>query len=270
MKRRVLLLLRKEWADLRTRRSLVFLTFLLPMLFLVIMPFLIGVGLPALLGDSQYDDPDLAKVLQALLTQFPELAGLDRRELFQVLVLRQFVTLALLVPVICVTTIAAHSIVGEKLGRSLEPLLATPITTVELLTAKSLASAIPAVGITWCFFAIYAIGVYALTTGAVFHAVFGATALCLTLVVAPLMALLALSIAIIASSRANDARTAQQIGVVLILPVVGLLVSQMAGLFVLTPAIVLVAAAALAVIDLGALAISVALFDRETILTRWK
>jgi len=270
LKSRVRVILEKEWADLLTRRGLLLMTFLLPTLFLVVLPFALGIAMPALLGEKFYDDPDLARAFQAMLTQFPDLAGLSRQELFQVLMLRQFITLSLLVPVICVTAIAAHSIVGEKVGRSLEPLLATPITTTELLAAKSLASALPAIGITWCFFVVYALGVFTLTSNRVFRNVFSPTTLCMTFAVAPLIALLALSLAIIASSRSTDPRTAQQIGVILVLPVVGLMVSQITGLFFLTPAVVLGAALVLSVIDAAVLLIGVALFERETILTRWK
>ena len=270
MKSRVRVMLEKEWADLRTRRGLLVMTFLMPTLFLVVIPVVIGILMPSLLGAEYYDDPDLAKAFQSMLIRFPELANLTRQELFQVMLLRQIITLALLVPVICVTTIASHSIVGEKVGRSLEPLLATPITTPELVVAKSLASAIPAVGITWCFFGIYALGVFALTSNLVFKSVFSPTALCLTFAVAPLIALLALSLAIITSSRSTDPRSAQQIGVVLVLPVVGLMVSQMIGLFFLTPAAVLGGALVLVVIDAAVLTIGVGLFERETILTRWK
>jgi ABC-2 type transport system permease protein len=194
-------------------------TFLLPTLFLVVLPFAIGIGLPSVLGDKLSEDPDLAGTIQRMQTQFPSLAGLSQQELFQVLMLRQFITLSLLVPLICVTAIAAHSIVGEKVARTLEPLLATPITTVELLAAKSLASLVPAIGITWGLFFVYALGIRALTPDSVFRNVFTPTALCMTFAVAPLIALLGLSLAIIASSRSNDARTAQQIGVIVVLPV---------------------------------------------------
>jgi len=57
----------------------------------------------------------------------------------------------LIIPV----NIAAYSVVGEKTTRSLEPLLATPITTAELLIGKNMAAAIPAVLATWAGFLLY-------------------------------------------------------------------------------------------------------------------
>jgi len=68
----------------------------------------------------------------------------------------------------------------------------------------------------------------------------------------------------------NDARTAQQFGVLIIIPLAGLMVAQFSGSIWLS-------SAALAAIGIGLLIawlvltfVSVALFDRETILTRWR
>ena len=41
-------------------------------------------------------------------------------------------------------SVASDSIIGEKQARTLEPLLATPITTFELLAAKILGALLPA------------------------------------------------------------------------------------------------------------------------------
>ena len=42
-------------------------------------------------------------------------------------------------------SVAAHSVIGEKQARTLEPLLATPLKTSELLAAKVISAAIPGV-----------------------------------------------------------------------------------------------------------------------------
>ena len=56
-----------------------------------------------------------------------------------------FVVLATVLP----STIAAYSIVGEKVEKTLEPLLATPTTDGEILLGKSIASFIPPILSTW-------------------------------------------------------------------------------------------------------------------------
>jgi ABC-2 type transport system permease protein len=72
------------------------------------------------------------------------------------------------------------------------------------------------------------------------------------------------------SSRVNDARSAQQIAVIVVLPLVGMLIGQIAGAFIVPTWLLGLAAAALAGIWVLLILFSVALFDRERILTRWR
>jgi ABC-2 type transport system permease protein len=72
------------------------------------------------------------------------------------------------------------------------------------------------------------------------------------------------------SSRVNDPRSAQQIAVLLVTPLAIMLVGQISGAFVVTTSMLLAVAFGLAIIWLLLIFLSVAIFDRETILTRWK
>ena len=56
-------------------------------------------------------------------------------------------------------SVAAYAVVGEKQARTLEPLLATPITTFELLAAKVLGALVPGIVLVTICFALYAGGV---------------------------------------------------------------------------------------------------------------
>jgi ABC-2 type transport system permease protein len=89
-------------------------------------------------------------------------------------------------------------------------------------------------------------------------------------VICPLIAILGLSLGVIVSSQVNDPRTAQQIAGLLVLPVMGLFIAQIQGLYYLTLSKVLVSVVVLAVIDVIVFKAGAALFDRETILIRWK
>jgi ABC-2 type transport system permease protein len=90
------------------------------------------------------------------------------------------------------------------------------------------------------------------------------------LVVGPLLALAAVSVAVMVSSRSSDPRVAEQLSMLVILPLLGLFFGQLAGLVLLNQQLILWMALGLGVIDIGLLAFSVQLFERETILTRWK
>ncbi len=72
------------------------------------------------------------------------------------------------------------------------------------------------------------------------------------------------------SARVNDPRTAQQFGALFILPLTGLFMAQMSGAFILSLGLGLTILAGLAVVWLLLLLFGVAIFERETILTRWK
>ena len=79
---------------------------------------------------------------------------------------------------------------------------------------------------------------------------------------------IALMVGVVASSRASDARTAQQFGVVVVLPIVGLFVAQLGGQPLHTGWILAAAAFLWALTGLLGW-IGVRLFDREHILTKW-
>jgi ABC-2 type transport system permease protein len=176
-----------------------------------------------------------------------------------------------MMPLIIPISIAAYSIVGEKTTHSLEPLLATPISTAELLLAKCLAAAIPAVLATWAGFIIFILGAPLVGTGlAVVRQVAGPVWLVAVFIIGPLLSVLAVNCAVMVSSRASDPRVAEQISAVVIVPLLGLLFGQLAGVIVLNLSFMLVAVVVLVLVDIGITILGARLFQRERILTQWK
>jgi ABC-2 type transport system permease protein len=167
-------------------------------------------------------------------------------------------------------SVAAYAVVGEKQARTLEPLLATPLTTIELLGAKVLGSLVPALALAFACFALYLGGVVLFARPGVFRALLTPASLAIIFGVGPLAALAALQLAVCVSSRVNDARSAQQIGALIVLPIAAALVLQLTGSIRLTGTMIAVIVLALAALNAALLRIGIALFDRESILTRWK
>ena len=83
-------------------------------------------------------------------------------------------------------------------------------------------------------------------------------------------ALVSLQFAVVVSSRVNDARTAQQFGVLIILPLTVLLIAQFTGWLWLTNGMIVLIGFGLLAVWILLTLLSVAMFDRETILTRWR
>jgi ABC-2 type transport system permease protein len=105
---------------------------------------------------------------------------------------------------------------------------------------------------------------------AVYRSLFSPTWLVAVVVVGPLLAALAVNFAIIVSSRVSDPRTAEQVSMVIIVPVLALLFGQIAGVLVLNVQLMVGVAVALALLDLGLIYLGARWFQRETILTQWK
>jgi ABC-2 type transport system permease protein len=263
---RVRAVLDRELLEIRKNRILLF-TIFLPPLFLTLLPLGVLTALGGSLAKTGSPPQDIGRLVQAM----PELAGLSADEILQVVILRQFLTIYLILPLIIPTTIATASIIGEKELRSLEPLLATPIRTGELLLAKCLAAVLPAMLATWFAYGLFFTGARILAQSSrVFDAIWNPMWLLAMLVLAPLLCLLSVSLAVIISSRVNDTRVAQQIAGLVVIPVVALAVGQTAGFVLLNTYVFAVVSIFVLLLDAGVLYAGSQLFQRETILTRWK
>src|SRR5947209_3332469 len=120
---RIRTLVTKEFLDLARNR-----TALLPVVIVTVMslvlPFGIAVGVPAMTGRGLGEDADLVKVSVVVGTD----DALSNDARVQLFLFQQFLMLFLLTPITGAMALAAHAIVGEKQTRTLEPLLAAPIT----------------------------------------------------------------------------------------------------------------------------------------------
>jgi ABC-2 type transport system permease protein len=262
---RVRALLGKEFLDLARNR-----TALVPVVIVTVLslalPFGIAIAVPALSGHPLGDDADLVRVSH--MAGVTENLSDDGR--IQLFLFQQFLMMFLITPVTGAMALASHAVVGEKQARTLEPLLATPVSTFELLTAKVLGALLPTLTISAIGLGLYLGGIAWFAAPGVGAAMASLRTLLLTILVAPAAALVSLQAAILISSRVNDPRTAQQFGALIIIPLAALMVAQFSGSLWLS-------SAALAAIGAGLLAVwcllslfTVALFDRETILTRWR
>jgi len=258
--KKALVVLQKEWLELRLQRGLLLATLVLPPIitaFAVAGFFAVGKLTATTIGSAAPLPPDFAS-----LSQF---------ELGQAIVGRQFSTLFLLLPIFIPSVLASYAIVGEKRERTLEPVLATPIRTWELLLGKMLAALIPALAITILSATLFVIGIVAFAVSDRVREIIVTPGWILAVLVdTPLLALIGVALIVVLSSRVNDPRTAQQISSVLVVPVVALLFAQLAGVIVLGPAVALGIGAVLAVIAGGAVWVAAQLFQREVILTRWR
>lgn len=255
----------KEFNEILGNKLLLY-TIIGPVLILPILPLAVGYTTTAF-GDV---DPITAKDVAMFIKQVPQWADLPAADVFQIVMMQQMMVLFLVIPLIIPMTVAAFSIIGEKKARTLEPLLATPTTTMTILLGKSLAAVTPGLVATWFAYGISLVGLKFIVTPVVFAAVSSVTWWVAMLLLAPLLSIFAVMIGIIISSRVNDTRVAQQLGGVVVIPVVALSIGQVTGFLLLNLNLMLVASVVALVLDAVALWVAVVLFERERILTRWK
>jgi ABC-2 type transport system permease protein len=167
-------------------------------------------------------------------------------------------------------TIASYSMVGEKVERSLEPLLATPASDGEILLGKGIAALLPPLLAIWAGMVLLMGLCDAFTRGTLGYLYFpnwmaAVTVLC----VAPLLAIMAVGFAVLCSARVTDVRTAQQLAALTALPGAGMYIALLSGAFSLNLTSLAVMCGVLVIADAGLAVAARATFHREEILTRW-
>ena len=261
---KIKIVIRKEWAEVFKNRLVIFSIIFLPLL-------LTAIPLGTLYGVQ--GDTSGSTGMEDLPDSFSQIcpSNLNSGECFQVYMVSNFMIMFMIIPLFIPVNIAAYSVVGEKNNRTLEPLLATPITTAELLTAKNLAAGIPAILATWGSFGLFAGGILLISNNqTVVNALLRPMWLLAVFLVGPLMAVMSVNFSLMVSSRVNDPRVAEQFSALVILPVVGAFMAQMLGVLLLDETLVLLFGAIILVLDVVLVFLAIRLFERENILTRWK
>lgn len=169
------------------------------------------------------------------------------------------------------TVIASYSFVGEKVEKSLEPLLATPTTDGELLFGKSLAAFLPCVLATYIGAVAYVVvaDVWSYMNLGVFLLP-NLNWIIIVGLVAPLACILSVEANVIVSSRVSDVRAAQQLGSLVVLPIILILLLGSTIGFMPADTLALILSGAMAIAVVALFFVSKATFQREEILTKWK
>jgi ABC-2 type transport system permease protein len=254
--RRIGNVLRKEWLLMSRSPSNLLFVLVIPLL-LVGQALLLSWILPRFLAVGVPGASTLAK-------------GLGDAERFRILLLDQFRFFVLLIPAMVANVFATLSIVEEKITRTLEPLLATPVRTWELLLGKILAGALPALVVAWASAGLFALLTIALGWGPLLRWVIGPSWYLSVFLLTPAISILSFVLGVIGSSRAADAKGAQNLAVLVVFPLFALIAVQVTGLVRFTPLLTLALSAGIAALDTLMLRLAVRLFARESILIRWR
>lgn len=225
MKQAVVSIIRKDFRGVVWNKRLFPVLLVVPLVFTVFLPtvFLLTFRfLPQESGDLE----ELLRLLPvSLREEDPSLAAAE--VVFNHLMPLFF----LMIPMMVASVMAASSFVGEKEKRTLETLLYCPLSLREIFRAKVLASFSLSMLVSLLSFALMMVvleGEAFLLFGSFLAP--GASWLAILLLVSPAVSLIAVTLIVRGSAKAQSVEESQQRAVFLVLPVVLLLVGQFSGL----------------------------------------
>jgi ABC-2 type transport system permease protein len=268
--RNVWLVFKKDWLEIKRNWQVLLPIIIVPIIFSVVFPAVIsGIAYSPTqdIGNEDFQSlvPNLPADVQSLLAQMT-----PNQSIVYVMVLYFFAPFFLIIPVMASSVLGSDSFAGERERKTIEALLATPISDTELLLGKILVSFIPAMLITIASFGIYAVIVDTLTFG-LFNGMLllpNVNWLIMMFGVTPVIAICSIGLTVVISAKVKGFKEAQQISVVLLLPVLGLVFAQISGLLVLGPLVLGALIGILALVDVGIFYLGVKIFKREEILTK--
>ncbi len=257
----------KDLREVRKNRIALYGAIVLTVIFSIVFP-LIFTQMALITGPE--DQSSLEEILPLIPKEISGvITGLTPEQIPVVLFLGYlFAPLFLIIPLMLASIIAAEAFVGEKERKTLEALLYTPATDLELFVGKTLAAFIPAVVFAWMNFFLYA-AVVNISGWPVMHRIWFPTTVWwpLMLWVAPAVALMGVAVTVIISSRVNTFMEAYQASGALVLLIVALLMGQIFGLIFLSPPVSVLVGGILFVVDALLVKIGSGIFNRDTLLT---
>jgi ABC-type Na+ efflux pump permease subunit len=269
--RSVRALVRRDLLTVSRSKGVLLPLILVPLILLVLIPVGIGRFAPMLAELPGSDFDDVGEYLEMMPAGLRErLRGYNELQTMLVYTLvYMFAPLYLILPLMVSSVIAADSFAGEKERKTLEALIYTPTTDLELFLGKVLAAWVPALGVGLGGFVLYAL---AANFGA--WPVMGelllpnAMWIALVLWVAPAAAGLGLSSMVLVSARVSTFQEAYQIGGVVVVPVLALVLGQATGALYFNVGVVLLIGLVLWLIDAGLLWLGVRTFRRSEMIAQ--
>jgi ABC-2 type transport system permease protein len=263
-----LLFLRKELRELRKNKFVLPVYLVLPPI-AVILPVLFAAFSPQIVAIDQ-NDPAILAILR-IVKNTPEFAHMGTDEAITRFFMRSLVSFYLLLPVGLSSISAAFSVVAEKQQRTLEPILATPITDFEFLIGKLLASLVPSIILTWAAAILAAIIVNWITWGKYETALLPERFWFVgVFLLAPLMGMASVLAAIRLSAKMSDPQSANQFTGLVIVPAFMILIGIFGKVLTISMSAVAIACVVVVLLVLFLLRLNLKNFQREEILTRWK
>jgi ABC-2 type transport system permease protein len=263
---RVFLVFRKDWLEIRRNWQIMMPILVLPLIFCILLPSLI-----LLVPESQSSSSEFGGMLALLPVEMrAAITGFNENQIIAYLMLTfVFMPFFLIIPAMASSVISSDSFAGEKERKTIEGLLATPLTDGELIVGKMLVAFVPSMIVTLLSFVVYTALVDFLGFSLFGRFILPNVNWVLTIfLLAPAVSVAGIALTVLVSARVKGFREAQQLSVLIILPIMSLVVGQALGVLLLVPEVIVMLFVVFAVIDVIILKVCLRVFQREEILSR--
>jgi len=236
-------IIKKDFMSMVSNKRLFSVLLIVPLMFTVVIPsiFILTINFV----------PDEAGDFKALLDMMPSGKQLDTMGRTLTSLILNFIMpiFFVLIPIMSASVMAASSFIGEKEKRTLETLLYCPLPLKQIFQAKVLASFLLSMTVSFVSFFVMMIVVETeilLLTGSML--VPDIAWLVIMLIVSPAVSLLAITLIVGGSAKAQTVEESQQRAVFLILPIMLLVVGQFTGIILINALYLLIVGAVFAAI----------------------
>ncbi|MFX1402823.1 MAG: ABC transporter permease subunit, partial [Promethearchaeota archaeon] len=153
---KAMLIFKKDWREIRRNWQVILPIVVVPLMISVFLPVVLGV-IPSFAASQGGSFNGFETLIANLPSHIQEqLAGMTETQvMIYVMAIYFFAPFFLIIPLMASSVIASDSFAGEKERKTIEALLATPISDGELFLGKMLVSFIPSMIVTIVSFAVY-------------------------------------------------------------------------------------------------------------------
>lgn len=227
MKTAMYALIKKDFRGVASNRRLFSALLIVPLVLTIILPsiFLVTIHFVP-------DNPDVANLLSLL----PEAAGMESLELTLSSMILNYIlpVFFMMIPIMTASIMAASAFVGEKERHTLETLLYCPLTLKQIFQAKVWASFLLSMVVSLISFTamllVMEIELFFLMGKLILPSV---NWLVVMLLLSPAISLIAVTLIVRGSAKAQSVEESQQSAVFLILPLILLIAGQFTGVLLM-------------------------------------
>ena len=262
----------KDLKEVRQNKAAWIPAVVLPVIFAIVFPLIFSV-LPQVMpvDDLEQELGDM----QMLLNNLPDAVqvvfnGLKLEQMFTVYFTAFLLApLFLIMPLMFSSVVGADSFVGERERKTMEALLYSPTTDVELFFGKILAAVIPAISLSWLTYLIYMVVVNAGSFN-LFGRIWFPLAPWWPMMfwVTPAFALFGISATVIISTRVKTFMEAYQLTGSLVVVVLALVVGQATGVLFLGVGAMFLIGTLLWIVDAVLIYFGLRIFNRSSLIAK--